>query len=346
MKILKYVLLFLLVVIIALGIYAAVQPSSYDITRSRVVRATPELVYNNVSDFKNWPEWLPWLEEDPTMTFEYGEVTKGEGASYNWQGKDGDGSQKMVSAIPYESITNELSFDGMGGSTGYWKFSPKEDGTEVTWGMKAEEIPFVFKFFGAISGGYDAMIGPMFERGLERLDSVMAKEVEAYNKLAATWSMGDIVKIDVNEKNFIGYAHSSRTDDQEAMSKIFAESMPKVGEYAVNQGLQYGDFTPGAIYTKWDEETGEAEFMVGVFSDKTIKPGSDMQSMTLPDGEVVMVPKYGNYGVGDMEAHQAIATFMDSNKITMTGLVYELYMNDPTEVTPDKIQTDIYYPIK
>lgn len=345
MKILKYVLLLLLVVIVGLAIYAAVQPNSYEITRTRVIEAPTELVYNNISDYKNWEAWGPWLEEDPTMTFEYSDLTKGEGASYSWNGKDGTGSQKMVSAIPYESITNELTFEGMGSSTGYWKFSPKGNGTEVTWGMKADEVPYIFKFFGAISGGYDAMMGPMFERGLERLDSVMVLEAETYKKLASTWSMGEISKIAQDEKNFIGYAHSAKID-QEAMSKIFQESMPKVGEYAVSQGLQYGDFIPGAIYTKWDEETGEADFMVGVFSDNPITTGEGMQSMKFPKGEVVMVSKFGNYGVGDMEAHEAIATFMETNKITMTGIVYELYMNDPMEVTPDKIQTDIHYPVK
>ena len=345
MKIVKYVLLFLLVVIVGLAIYAAVQPNSYEITRSRVIEAPTEMVYNNISDYKNWEAWGPWLEEDPTMTFEYGDLTKGEGASYSWNGKDGTGSQKMVSAVPYESITNELSFEGMGSSTGYWKFTPSGDGTEVTWGMKADEVPYIFKFFGAISGGYDSMMGPMFERGLERLDSVMVKEVDAYNKLASTWSMGEVTKVAVDTKNFIGYAHNAKID-QEVMSKIFQESMPKVGEYAVAQGHQYGEFTPGAVYTKWDEETGEAEFIVGVFSDSMITPGDGMTSMNFPKGEMVKVSKFGNYGVGDMEAHTAIAEYMESNNIALPEIVYELYMNDPMEVTPDKIQTDICYPIK
>lgn len=345
MKILKYIVLLLLVVIIGLAIYAAVQPNSYEITRSRVIQAPNELVYNDVSDYKNWTEWLPWLEEDPTMTFEYSDLTKGEGASYSWNGKDGKGSQTMTSAIPYSSITNELTFDGMGGATGFWKFNPTEGGTEVTWGMKADEVPYVLKFFGAISGGYDAMMGPMFERGLERLDSVMIQKAADYEKLASTWSMGEISKVAIDQKNFIGYAHST-TSDQETMAKLFEESMPKVGEYAVSQGLQYGEFTPGAIYTKWDEETGDVDLIIGVFSDTAITPGEDMQSMNLPKGEVVTVSKFGNYGVGDMEAHGAIAEFMEKNTIAMTGIVYELYMNDPTEVTPDKIQTDIYYPVK
>ena len=130
------------------------------------------------------------------------------------------------------------------------------------------------------------------------------------------------------------------------MSKLFEESMPKVGEYAMTQGLEYGEFVPGAIYTKWDEETGDVDLIIGVFSNTAMKQGKDMKAMDLSNGEVVTVSKFGNYGVGDMEAHEAIEEFMKQNNLGMTGIVYELYMNDPTEVTPDKIQTDIFYPIK
>ena len=157
--------------------------------------------------------------------------------------------------------------------------------------------------------------------------------------------MGEVSKMAVAERNFIGYGHSSKMDQSE-MSKIFQESMPKVGEYAIKQGLRYGEFTPGAVYTKWDEETGEADFIVGVFLEKPITPGENMQAMNFPKGEVVAVSKFGNYGIGDMEAHAAIATFMETNNLTIPDIVYELYMNDPMEVTPDKIQTDIHYPLK
>jgi len=345
MKILKYGLLALVVILAGLAIYAAVQPSSYEVKRTRIIDVPNEFAYTNVSDYKNWEAWGPWLEEDPTMTFEYGEVTQGEGASYSWDGKDGKGRQTMTSAVPYSTITNELSFEGMGSSTGFWEFSPSEGGTSVTWGMRADEVPYIFKFFGAISGGYDNMIGPMFERGLERLDSVLVIEAEAYKAQMNAWSMGEISKMGKADRNFIGFAHSSKIE-QETMSNIFQESMPKVGEYAMQKGLSYGDFTPGAIYTKWDEESGEADFMVGVFSSEVIAPGEGMQSMTIPKGDVISVSKFGNYGNGDTQAHEAINTYIQTNGLTIAGPVYELYVNDPTTVTPDKIQTDIFYPVQ
>ncbi|MEL6917481.1 MAG: SRPBCC family protein, partial [Bacteroidota bacterium] len=172
MKVLKYVLLFVLVIVVGVVIYAALQPSAYEVTRTRTVKAPVEVVYSNVDDYKNWEAWGPWEEEDPSMVYTYAEQTKGIGGSYSWDGKDGKGSAKTIEAVQNEAITNQLDFDGMGTANGFWKFKPVDGGTEVTWGIKAEESPFVFKLIGAMMGGYDSMMGPMFERGLEKLDSV------------------------------------------------------------------------------------------------------------------------------------------------------------------------------
>ena len=56
-------------------------------------------------------------------------------------------------------------------------FKPTDDGkTKVIWSMKGENVPFGFRAFATFSGGFDAMIGPDFERGLERLDSLSTLE--------------------------------------------------------------------------------------------------------------------------------------------------------------------------
>jgi len=61
---------------------------------------------------------------------------------------------------------------------------------------------------------------------------------------------------------------------------------------------------------------------------------------------MVTVSKYGNYGEGDLEAHTNIYKYSQVNKIEFGKLVWELYVNDPMEVKPEEIQTDIYYQIK
>ena len=71
-------------------------------------------------------------------------------------------------------------------------------------------------------------------------------------------------------QQFIGYAHTGKTDDFEGMQKVFMESLPKAGAYAAEKGLKYGEYVPGAVFNKWDEETGEADYVVGVFLKKDL----------------------------------------------------------------------------
>ncbi|MEX0291361.1 MAG: SRPBCC family protein [Flavobacteriaceae bacterium] len=172
MKILKYVLLLLLAVVVGLGIYTAVQPSEYDFARSRTIDAPAQVLYENVDDYKKRALWDPWVERDPSINITYGEKVKGPGASYSWTSDEGDGTITRTESVPHESLSDELDFGSMGKATAYWKFEPEGGGTKVSWGMKAQNVPFAMKFFSAISGGYEGMMGPVFDRGLVRLDSI------------------------------------------------------------------------------------------------------------------------------------------------------------------------------
>ncbi|MFY0630704.1 MAG: SRPBCC family protein [Flavobacteriaceae bacterium] len=343
MKILKYFLLLLVVVIAGGLIYTATIPSDYDVSRSKVIKAPIGTAFNTVNDLKTWEEWGPWHDDDPTIAITYGDKTVGVGASSSWTSKDGPGSLKMVAAVPNKSIQIEMQFGDYDPTKIEWTFEEVEEGTKITWSMSSTNNPFMFKMFAAMSGGWDGMFGPMEAKGLENLDGVLAKEVEK----ATSFRIGEVTSVDLVGGSFIGYLHKTSTDlDHEGMTKIFMESLPKAGMYAVQKGLKLGDYVPGSVFTKWDEETKEAEFYVGLLLNKKLKPAEGMEVISMPKGKGVMIAKFGNYGIGDMEAHGKIAQYLETNKLTPTGLVWELYMNDPMSVKPQDIQTDIYYSLK
>ena len=126
MKALKYIVLILLILFIGCSTYVAVQPNSYDISRTRTINAPSAVIYNEIIDFKNWSAWSPWIEKDPTLSFTYPEKTSGVDGSYSWEGKDGKGTMKTLSAIENDSIWQELKFENFPPSNVYWKF--KESG--------------------------------------------------------------------------------------------------------------------------------------------------------------------------------------------------------------------------
>ncbi|WP_055445488.1 SRPBCC family protein [Lacinutrix himadriensis] len=345
MKTLKYVLFLLLILIVGFSIFVAVQPNSYDVKRTKLIKAPVTMVFNQINDFKNWENWGPWKAEDPTMTITYPEKTSGVGANYSWEGAEGPGYMETVAVTPNTSIDQKISFGGMEPNHVYWQFQEVEDGTEVTWGMKHDKMNFMFKAFAAVQGGMEKNLGIMFDKGLNKLDAVVT---EAYEKMPkADYKLGDVVELTLPSQKFIGYIQKTSTDlPPEEMTKLFMEFMPKAGAYVADK-LAQEDYIPGTYYTKWDEETKEAEFYIGLLLKKELAPAPGMTAFNISAGKAVKIAKYGNYGSGDYQAHMAIGAYMQDKKLEMRGVsVWELYVNDPTTVKPEEIQTDIYYPVK
>lgn len=342
MKILKYVLLLLLVVVVAGAIYVATRPNSFEVSRSKVIKAPPAVVFNNVSDFKNWEAWNPWMEKDTTIKATYPEQTSGIGGSYSWTSEEsGGGKMTNLEMVANKSLTQELKFDDFDASTVTWNLEEVEDGTNVTWTMKGDNMGFMFKAIVAISGGMDNMVGDDYAKGLENLDKVITEQMK--NMPQATFRLGDVTQGEVSGKQFVGYFQKTTTDAAiDEMTKLFMKFMPKAGMYGEANKL---DYTPGSLYTKWNEETKEAEFYIGLLVHSTDKlpPSEGLSIMEGPEGKIVKISKFGPYGVGDMEAHAKIAEFMQQHKLMPAGPVWELYENDPMEVKPADIQTDIYY---
>lgn len=341
MKILKYILLLLAAVIVIGLIYIGTYSGSYDVKRSKVIKTPISHAFNTVNDLKTWEKWGPWHDQDSTIVVTYGEKTVGVGASDSWTSKDGPGKMETVALVENKSIDQKISFMDNDPGDIYWTFEEVAEGTNVTWGMKAEDSPFVFKMFAALSGGWDNMLGPMEENGLDNLEKVILETIPKTPK----FSISEISTKESPEKVFIGYPHKIKINHNE-MTRLFMQDMPKAGMYAVKNGLKEGDYTPGSVYIKYDEASGETEFYIGLLLNKDLTPDKGMKVIKLPAGNNIMISKFGNYGDGDYDAHMKIATHLEENKLTQRWPIWELYVNDPTKVKPVEIQTDIYYPIK
>lgn len=347
MKILKYLFFLLLVLLIGGALYTTLQPNNYDIKRSKLIKAPVSVVFNNINDFKNWKTWGPWYDDDLTIKETYSEQTSGVGGAYSWTSKDGPGNMKTIAVEKNNSILQKLQFSEYEPGDTYWAFEETEEGTNVTWGMKADKIPFMFKFFGALSGGMDNILGSMLEKGLDKIANVMPEYMKNNPPVPpkATFTLGSIIEINQETQQFIGYKQVSKID-HEAITKLYTKFMPKASMHAAAQKLTSTDYIPAAVFTKWDEEKGDAEFYIGLIVIKDVALDKGMEEVTLPAGKNIMITKYGPYGTGDMEAHMAIDKYIKGNSLTQNGTIWELYVNDPTTVTPSEIETEIHYPVK
>ncbi|WAC01831.1 SRPBCC family protein [Lacinutrix neustonica] len=139
MKALKYIFFLLLITIIALALYIAVQPNDYEVTRTRTIKAPAAVIYDHVNDYKNWSSWSSWVENNPNMKITLPENTSGVGGSYSWEDADGVGTMKTVEVNPNSAIEQEMQINDYPKSEVSWKFSSNEDGsTDVTWTISAK----------------------------------------------------------------------------------------------------------------------------------------------------------------------------------------------------------------
>lgn len=170
----KKILIVLVVVIAAFLGYAATRPDTFEVSRSAVIKAPPQRVFDIVNDFHHFPQWSPWQHLDPNMQTTYAGPQNGIGSSYAWSGNDkaGQGSMKITEAQAPSKIAMQLDFIKPFASTNTvdFAFVPEGDGTRVTWTMRGNS-PFGMKVMSVFMP-MDKAIGPDFEHGLANLKSV------------------------------------------------------------------------------------------------------------------------------------------------------------------------------
>ena len=339
MKAFKYILFLLLIVFIGVAIYIAVQPNSFEVKRERIINAPASVIYDNVIDFKNWEAWSSWVEKDPSTEITLGKQTKGINGSYTWIDKDGKGFMKTISTIPNTTIEQQLQFDTYEPSNINWAFEPTDDGkTKVVWKMNSDHVPFLFKGFAAFSGGFDSMIGPDFERGLEKLDSIVVTSMKAYT-----------IKIDgITEHSGGFYLYNTTSCKIDELALNMQDMLPKVGAYAITNNITMAG-PVFVIYHKWDLENNAVIFSCCVpTTNKVITTESSILTGQLEPFRALKTTLKGNYS-NLKEAWDKTMLFIQNNdiEVTETGPMLEVYVTDPMVIqNPAEWITELYVAIQ
>ena len=339
MKALKYILFLLLIVIIGVSIYVAVQPNSFEVKRTKTIQAPAAVVYNHVIDFKTWEAWSSWAESDPDMTITLSEQTSGINGSYSWEDKDGVGTMKTVDAKPNTSIQQEMQFADFPKSDVSWELITNDTGTtDVTWTIAGKDLPFGFKAFAFISGGLEKQIGPHYERSLIKLDSIIVSEMKSFKVV--------VDGITTHSGGFYLYNTTScKMDDFESKMK---EMLPKVGDYAKNNNISTAGM-PFISYHKWDIPNNSVMFSCCVpITSQIVTTDSDILTGQLQPFRAVKTTFKGNYE-NLKAAWDATMAYIPENNLEFTeaGPMLEVYLTDPMHTpNPKDWVTEIYIAIK
>ncbi|MEM7186158.1 MAG: SRPBCC family protein [Bacteroidota bacterium] len=341
MKLLKYLFFLLLIVIIGGAVYFGTKDGAFDVSKTRTLKAPVSMLYNNVIDLKAWEVWGPWNVEDPDIQYTFADTTSGVGGNYSWSSEVmGDGSLKTIGLEENATIDQKITFQtpiGESTSDVYWRFTPSEDGTEVTWGMKGEQS-FLEKVFSAFQKeDFDSSIRNMYDQGLTNLEKVVQKEMEAFT-------------IDVQGiKDYGGgyYLYSTVASAQADIGNKMGPLLGKVGAFMQQNNITKTGM-PFTIYNEWDEENGTVIFSAAIpIAERLIVTEGDVLCGFMEPTSAVKTVLLGNYN-NLPEAYTKAQAYVAQNNLVMDPgkKMFEVYANDPGDhPNPAEWRTEIYIPV-
>jgi len=338
MKALKYILLLLLIFIIGFSIYVAVQPNEYSFNRSRIINAPATLLFQKVNDFKEWPSFSPWIEEDPNANLFYGDITTGQGGNYSWNGEIlGEGKIITKAVEVNKSITQLIEFTAPfeAKSNINWTFEPTESGTKVTWTMDGKQ-DFVSKLFTILMGSIESETGPNFERGLFKLDSLITEDMARYEiKINGLVDYGGTF-----------YLYKTTNANSTNISAKMGENFGAVMQFISSKGIVPKGM-PLTVYNSMNDENVIMSNGVPVNESYPLPEGSDISLGYIPKIKALKTTLMGNYTYLT-KAWEATMTHLAENGLIKSEVYpFEVYTNNPGDFpNPADWRTEIYIPIK
>jgi len=337
MKTFLRILGFLAIIVIAFSIFIATKPSSYDVKRTKLIKAPVSVVFNTVDDYKTWIDWGPWKANDSTIVPSYPEKTTGVGGGYSWTSKnDGPGRMETLALTEYTSIDQKIYFDKRDESDVYWQFEQSENGTDVTWGMKGD-LGFMGKAYFYFMGGTEKIFGKMFDDGLTNLEDYIQTILDKHI----------ITKNGIVEYGGGYFIHLTTECAFDEMDAKLDEMLPTVLIYALQKNYpRAGDiFT---LYHKYDEENKIVNFSSCVPVKERVNPEGDIALAFMEPGRYHKTTLQGAYKFSD-EAWKKAFEFAKADGFTIMekGKPFEVYTKGHTDSpNPADWITEIYLPVE
>ena len=115
-----------------------------------------------------------------------------------------------------------------------------------------------------------------------------------------------------------------------------------IGQYMAQLGEQPSG-APYAAYFTFEMENMDIEIGFPVAS--SLPGKGEIQSGEIPAGKIAQTLYTGPYKQIE-PAYNALTAYVEQQGYEATGVAYEFYLNDPGEVAPEELQTQIVFRLK
>ena len=151
--------------------------------------------------------------------------------------------------------------------------------------------------------------------------------------------MSEIKVVQLDPRPFIGVRRELPVTE---LATFFAEALPKVFAWLEAKGIQPASM-PSAMWLSMDMETGVADCHAGCFVSEAIEGEDDITPGSSVGGECLTVTHRGPYTTVGKSWMSLYGKAKELGKEPGPG--WEIYANDPHEVAPEDIETQIHLPI-
>lgn len=341
MKILKYLLFLLLILIIAGSIYIATKDGDYEVDVARTIDAPAGLLFKEVSDLSNWQDWKAWTAVEG-IDLDTGETTSGKGASLQWQAEQiSDGMITTLSEIPNKEIQQRIIIETLTGEaegTITWTFEPHGDQTRVTWNLEGSQSFKEKLAFTLEDENLTQMFSGVFQQALSDLESEVLRQMSEFS-----------INVDgVTQHGGGYYMYSTTAAKTSEVNEKAAEMIQQVSLYMKDNNISISG-KPFVVYNQRDEQNRTSIFSAAVPTPaQVITPvGSPVLNGYLEPQKVVKTTLRGHHKNAS-QAWDRAYRYIESNELQVDpqGQPFEIFITNPAEEeNPASWVTEIYIPV-
>ena len=335
MRILKYILLLILLILLAFSVYLSTKEGHFSVTKTKVINVEKSTLFHYLNDYQNWESFLNLNEKN--LKVNYSDKTVGVNGSFNWSSSSGNGSVETIYLKENDSIAQKVFWNNVT-SDAYITFKDTVGGTKVTWNSSGK-LNFMAKLESFFSNEFETKLGTNLENNLIALEKILRQEISNY-----TIDLDGIV--DVSQQNYL------KRSDQSTISgyySILQESIPLLHNFVQENNIKTTKQT-FAIFDTYDVKKNKVLFSIATTLKEIIytTPDSEFTIDSIMPHQALKIRLKGDYS-NSKEAWDKGFDYLKKNNLEQNynGAFREVYVKNRTHVKqPSQWLTEIYIPIK
>ena len=329
-KFIRFSILLILLVLAGILILAFVEPNDVTVTRRIVINTPKEPVFEQIVNFRNWPNWGIVHQRDTAVKVTYSGTDGQQGAIYHWAGDEhitGEGEMKNEGV---EGTTMKYTFTltkpGEMLADGTITAKDTGDNTVVIWTFH-KHFPFLANA-ALVVFDLDKYIGGDFETALAALKLHVEKNTKVKPKVI-------VKEVEYPGHIFAGTRQEVGMGEVTALySSIYIPLSKALG------GKVWGPLT--GLYYKWDTIAHRTDVMVALPVTDSAMRLKLSSYIYLPPAHAFMAVHNGGYSAL-ADVHATLNKYMAAKGRTATVSIEEYPTGPLQEPDSAKWITNVYY---